>query len=841
MSVSNSINPENYEFDDDSFGLATACLMANDAMAKAQVNPERGPRLLQNIMEQWPEIYALGGRKRELANLINSLVSGSLIVLVILCFIGGAAADEAGIIRVRREGFGPWEAQETWDEKGKPVVADKIVSLLEEVVKVEKEVVAEVQVIFKEVQEIVEHPIRQLSKTRGGFILLIIIAIGLALLSFNVLLPILRVVSRALVWLTTTLISLIKPLFKIGVCVHLCAIYPLVWVRNKIRACEIRRKEKKRMIYVPVGGEIEMEENLISELKMDEKGLYLQEEGSRKKIYMKESDSNYLKLAAFSNGTRVQPAEINVQTVKETVLRTSKLYKIDKLPDFQGQFEVDGQLIGHFSRIRVGNRDCILTAYHVLDYNKHGVVTLTKHGRGERIRFDSIRSRILYASPTNELDFIIIEVAPVVFSTLGLKMGQWTHRAQPREPICINQLYEGKPCVSSGTMSINESKAWHVKYGASTICGSSGAPILDARGNIVGVHLEYDTMAHLNVGVIPPLFRNTKKESRVSNDIMQAENDLEEFDEELEKYYDELAREEEVYRVIAKEHVRDLALVENTMSWAEEMNAIDDYVEKKMRDREEFDFEDYAHYKTFVVRGQRGKHINEKVKGGVFRKESPWTCSKCYTVHENKGFSCTVCGFALVKGLRTPKKKQDEQLETISRIFPEVVSDKIKEHYDRDELIREITQRVVEALTKPSPSAPLYPNLVDIQTQHNLPPVKVEKSLVEKLKRRKPQDDLAIQAGISQNLSVKEGKGENTLVHSEWHLPVGKAYEEGLEKKVTEIAKVQPTKKRARRRVKKNNKETVPAVPLNSLPPARAGANTTNGSKRKNSLPTPLF
>lgn len=573
--------------------------------------------------------------------------------------------------RPKREGFGPFEAQDVWDETGKSNIKVTLVELtkvfINETAQLEAFLNKTEQAIIH-IYDVISHPVTSLLKTKTGKAILII-CVGSISLVFGAIMarlfhPFLLVVLQPSWHLVKFMFRLIQ---KSTCCMACCALKPFVCLRNRWIRSQHEAQDRKKVIYDELGREeIRLIERVYSPLLYDDSGPYLAL-GDNKRVYFQNS-GEAVEMFSLSSNKRDK-----VTTEKEAVLSVSKLYKTEKLPGFQGQFQVDEVVIGHFSRIKFHGKDCMLTAFHVLDYNKQALVWLVNGAN--KVRFDTIRTSIVSASTTDELDFLIIEVPSYIFSGLGLKVGNWTNRVQAREPIAIHQLYEGKPCVSSASIRLNDDKAWHVCYTASTTVGTSGAPILDSRGSIIGVHLESDLINKVNVGIIPPVFRTGKKESPTNESMMDAEADLKNY-REYKKFIDpdsdddydddeELLGKYEQARVYLNTN-RDI-LIENRTTWADEIDNFEKALERG------WDLDEPSIYAMYSTPLYRGKHINKTIKGGRLRKESPWTCSKCYCLHVKAGYTCEKCGFALTK-LDTDKMRQKQvELAEKRRVLEEVL------------------------------------------------------------------------------------------------------------------------------------------------------------------------
>jgi hypothetical protein len=893
-------------------------MIANNAMASNKVDPSHAPAILGEILEEWPARYAEGQRLGGLVALVNRVVRQYAlvaIVVIILCLVTPGLAvpnrgprsveldEQTGETleaqpRFKREGFGPWEANDAWDEKGKSNIAPVLKRLAdviaEEAVAVEKVLNASM-VIAGEVVEVFEHPFRELSKTYIGWAILIVAGICVAGVLLRILVPFLRVLWRVLM---LSYKYLCVPIYRLcagsACCMYFCALRPFVIMRNAIHRKRMEEETRRRMeIYKP-SEEIQMLRRTTSAVYTDEAGVYLlADENHRVYLQPERRTEDFLMLKSLSDANRDKG--VTVETVKESVLSTSKLYKIDKIPDFQGTFEVDGNLIGHFSRIKFNGIDCLLTAYHVLDYNRTALINLRK---GDKcVKLSSVTANVVAASRTEHLDYLILSIPSCVFSTLGMKVGVWTSRVQPREPVQINQFYEGKPCVSSAAVKLSATKSWHVNYAASTTVGTSGAPILDSKNHIVGVHLEYDAVAKLNVGVIPPVFRMNKKESPTNEDIAQGQPELIAYDEWYDLYEtpdsDDDENMDDLYEIEAYETFltkeRDtLGIYESGASWGSFMEDRDDSVAEEMHRKYG---ERYHVYRTAT--GKTGNNIGARIKGGRYRKESPWTCSQCACV-QNKGYQCINCGYALIP-LDKKKIEKVEEGASVAKTYlenklPTEMVTKIMDQVTEDTFIKKIALQVAQMLestgvvAKRDPQADL-PTVLETLKGHkrgwevkedlqqglypDLPTYKeipVEKKLVQKLKTVRDSAAMKVESDNSLNIAT------HAL------LPGQDLFADGLTKVKTHVAKVSPKKgvaparvnprketvvvqegqqpqmavvvqqaeskpvlsKSAKRRLRiQKKKETLEApeqkeasesaVPLNSKAPAKSGAPTTSG------------
>lgn len=737
-------------------------------------------------------------------------------------------------LRIKREGFGPWESQDTWDKEGKSNVIPTIQMLINSTIS--SDVFVQAEKIFDEIVEIVEHPVRELTKTKLGWFVIFF----LSLCVFSFLVPFLRLLFNGIGFIFTRCLIPISKFFvkntflRTSCILHFCALKPCLKFRNwYIKRKYERQAFRNLQIYKP-SEEIQMIKKTISDVYTDEQGVYLLAENNQR-VYLNPEKQPKDFLSLYMLGTTNREKGFSTDTIKESVLPTSKLYKVDSIPDFQGTFEVDGQLIGHFSRIRFNGLDCLLTAYHVLDYNKRALINMRK---GDKcVCFNSIDAKVVAASHSDQYDFLVLAVPSCVFSTLGMKIGTWTTRIQPREAIQIYQFYDGKPCVSSAAITSNSNKPWHVSYAASTIVGTSGAPLLDCKRRIVGVHLEHEASSKLNVGVIPPIFKMSLKESPTNENLDAAWNLLSRYDS-LEPIDEDFNNPEYIEMEAYVSRYQDtIDVYEKGTSWADYMDDFDRNVQSEMKQKygEKFDI--------FQTRSNSQKgHIGTVIKSGRIRKESPWSCSKCGFV-QKQGFNCTRCGFALIpsteKTLDNQAKGIDEAKNFLQTQLPVEITDKIIKHAFDKHVINAIAREVADILRTYKDNAD-YLGFLALQTEleskfYNFLPtsqkIDISKNLLEEIRTKEPV--YPIQAVVEKPLTVDS---DNNLAISSAKIVDTSDGLINIKKCSNPIVGLNPVKgenkyTRRRNRTSKNKKETqiASAVPLNEQAPVQSGGPITHG------------
>jgi hypothetical protein len=425
-------------------------------------------------------------------------------------------------------------------------------------------------------------------------------------------------------------------------------------------------------------------------------------------------------------------------------------------------------------------------------------------------------------SRERDFDYVIMAVPDVIFSKLGMQKGKFANHLTHGSPVSIHQIIDGMTCYTIG-LAQKADRPWMVSYAATTVEGTSGAPILNVRHEIVGVHTEGGTQ--VNTGVIPELLRS-QKESPQNGDI-NADDDRA-FEEELDEEALEQAIEDEIeYREYLESRYRQFALREVDLlssgkGWAEIMEDLD----------EEYFDDDHEASRRFVTyvtpAGKTGDHINERIKGNRYRrKESPWTCTKCMALHLKAGYNCQQCGFALK---RSAKEVVEDKKQAVKGKFPLVVEDKILRKLDDLSL--------------------KYQNLENLVSNQCAGFAPVDKTVLDKWFKELP-DRVVVDRKLARKLNTTVGSqtmfGEQRVKIqpqvNKVTVTADADYDDKRPVTAQKAMEVEVIKKRNRRRKGKDPKEMSPlketvhpsAVSLNLKSPSGDGVTTMSGEKKSSS------
>jgi len=596
-----------------------------------------------------------------------------LFLILLCCYQISCTSVYSSIARRnRREGFGPFEAQEVWNEIGQSTIKETIDNsnsifnqTLTSLIDIYTTVGEEAKIVYTAIQ----HPLDALLSTNLGialliFLLLIFITFFLTYFIPNVF-KICCLIFRFIKSIWNLLVKLCSWFFtaeRFSWLFTNCIIMRFrKWRWESNTPDEILLKSQKKIFKGFV-------KRTYSKVKTDEHGVYLEATAGHRVYLDQENVVNELTMLQIpSNPPARNEGDVTIQ--KEALIPNSELWQVDDYPAFQGQFEVGGMVVGHFSRIKYENRDCILTAMHVLEYNKRATVYLRK---GDKlVSLDTIKCVLLAGSEVEHLDYVILAVPPGIFSQLGVKCGSVSTRVIARDSVKIYHEYDNEKYFSIGQVTAT-GKPWCVSYQASTVVGTSGAPLV-SQGKIIGVHLEYDRNLKANVGVIPPAFRNRRKESPTNESLFQ---ELEEDDFETSLQNDDISVEDKLlhfYKLMGVDDYRG-------DNWVEAL-------ERRNQNREDkydlTDVNDPENFRKGYKYYSNSQHKGSLVKQGKIRKEAIWTCEKCFVLQNNYEYNCVACKHPLVKLTK-------KMLKTNFELAAAVVTNKFRENNIPEEIIKKI-------------------------------------------------------------------------------------------------------------------------------------------------------
>lgn len=739
-------------------------------------------------------------------------------------------ANQNALTRIRREGFGPFEKDET---------IDTLINLVKTVVKEEERLVNATIEILKDGEKYME-----VFLTGKARVIVWLIAIVVVLYLIRLVWPIIEFVWSLANWMVSRVFGFLKTL---TCCMWCCSLTPFLKLRNWIK----KRRLEREMSQVEVGNADELVSlsRHISEIEYDQYGPHLRSSFGEK-IYFTRSqlDTNsFLALASAPSFERVKE-----ERVKETILARSTPRPVSSLPSFQGYFTVDGYVVGHCSRISFKGVSCLLTAYHVLSYNRKADLILNANGKS--VRFSDIKIGVMAFSKESDFDYIVLSVPDVIFSKLEMKKAKVAGHLTHGSPVMINQIIDGQKCYTIG-LAQKADRPWTISYAASTVEGTSGAPILNVRHEVVGVHIEGGTQ--VNIGVVPELLR-TMKESPQNGDInadderavpYDQDEDYEMTEEELEQRALEEAEHQEYLENRYLQYVtKGPEIMERTSNWAEIMDELDnDWWETHDDSNKKFD--------TFITRADvSGPHVGERIKGNRYRqKESPWTCSKCMTLHLKAGYNCKRCGFALKPSV---KQVVDDKKAALIGKFPSVVEcdllKKLDDLSERYENLEKVVHRQLETYNDGKVKNLWYGDYEghsrDI-TDKFPSKVSMEKKLATKLDQSPGfytpmgEEGMRIKPQQSTIIRDKEGDFNQRTVTKEFPIEIEKVKARRRRNKRKQEAEVKlesntlvnkesrkgkPSTSSVQKETKTFTEET-PAVPLNSKSPSQDGGNTLTG------------
>lgn len=744
-----------------------------------------------------------------------------VLVIVMLPSTNGEVVDVSNthaqkvLSRSKREGLGQWEQDDTINTVG---------TWARETVKV---IVQEEQKIVEAVEKAVEKietEVKVLVLSSGRIIVWSILVIVLAIV-IRFTYPFIIIILKA-VWnfirFTFRLVA------KTTFCMKCCALAPFLAIRNWYIDRRWRQVDDAVQIEEAVQLQPSTTRNT-SEVYFDEFGPYVRDTYGGK-VYFSRQQLDVPTYMAL--GHDLSTERFKEERIKETMLARSVPHMTKSLPDFQAYFTLEGNVIGHCSRIYFKGQNCLLTAYHVLSYNIKADLFLNANGKS--VRFSDVRVQVLAFSKEDNLDYVVLTVPETICAKLGLKKAKLAKGLTHGSPVSIHQIIGGSSCYTVGIAQKSD-KPWTINYGASTIEGSSGAPILNVRKEIVGVHVEGGKIA--NTGTIPELLRNSK-ESAQNGDInaedprseMEQEEDYSDNESLTESEYDREAKEyEEYHQYLLDKSAQSIDRPEKARTWAEEMEDIDNEYQNPM---------DSLRYSKFVYvtpSGTSGKHVGQRIKRGQIRKESPWTCSKCLTLHMKAGYNCVKCGHGL-----KPMAKEvfDKKIDAVKESVTPVIADKIIQHLDILSKKYQRLESLITAIQDHTSHHVCYEKkpqevLKDFPTE-----VSMDSKLAHQLQTAPALHGICAPNSVAVRTDPKSAQRVVVQGDCDWDAKPPVVASAPL--------KVDVIKKKRKPRVRRS-KETIgpvvqeptetTAVHLNSRPPPKGGATITDGEKKQHSQP----
>jgi hypothetical protein len=188
-------------------------------------------------------------------------------------------------------------------------------------------------------------------------------------------------------------------------------------------------------------------------------------------------------------------SNLESQRFDEMLIVGSPMDIVNGIPPGLGSVRVRNQVIGMYSRIKVGNTTLLATAAHVARQMYDIPCTEIEHN-GKAVSLD-VSWPIFAISHT--LDFCFIEVPEVVWSSLGIKSLALGIPAPSGVVSTYGYNEVGELAVSDGRASSVDSFFYY--HSASTRPSWSGTPLMSA-GKVVGMHVKSAPAKHKNVAVL---------------------------------------------------------------------------------------------------------------------------------------------------------------------------------------------------------------------------------------------------------------------------------------------------------------------------------------------------
>ncbi len=201
---------------------------------------------------------------------------------------------------------------------------------------------------------------------------------------------------------------------------------------------------------------------------------------------------------------RLNPAVVNIDATSRGGERQRRRFGV-QLPDSPDLFERpydrerDGPRKGAGTGFLIDQQGFILTNHHVIDGADRIVVRLTD-GR-------SLRAETIGSDPDTDIALIKVEAdAPLAFAALGdsdtLRVGEWV--------VAIGNPLAYEHTVTVGVVSFIGRKLFdnsldnYIQTDAAINFGNSGGPLINARGEVIGINAAISSRAS-NIGFAVPI------------------------------------------------------------------------------------------------------------------------------------------------------------------------------------------------------------------------------------------------------------------------------------------------------------------------------------------------
>nr|UHS71520.1 MAG: hypothetical protein 1 [Barnaviridae sp.] len=303
-----------------------------------------------------------------------------------------------------------------------------------------------------------------------------------------------------------------------GALVMLCIQVPFGYGNSLVKRVYLNRKArralKRSLRTTPESAFNEAE----GELGVDAQGWYVNVVQSTQVLRVRIDDSAVLKLL-FAKANQQGPQRPESRVLNSEAVRSP-------LPKSVVWFQVGTTTIGYGTRVKMGNKDYLLTARHVLQDLKRVSEPLIC-ANGQCLPVDHSWP---LAGAYDKLDIALVAVPSDVWSLLKVSIAK-PGRILPGEAVKIYARDNGENVYHTGVMA--ETQNFKVKHTASTTQGHSGAAIWSSFGTVVGVHTHGGADGKTNYGVALEAFPLTLQESSTRE---RAYRESEFEDEECEQY-----------------------------------------------------------------------------------------------------------------------------------------------------------------------------------------------------------------------------------------------------------------------------------------------------------------